>query len=124
MKKIFLRVYPFVLQAMGCLLLAIVCGIFIPIRPIHLVFKWGILPLVGAYTAFKITRKGNNPYISWILPPVMASFGGLIASMGYTPDAAGVFVCAFISIVGAAAGDVVNRELNRHPARTKKGGMK
>ena len=49
--------------------------------------SWIGMPLLGAVSAYRATRRGLLNYAAWIAPPV----------------------CALISLVGAAAGEVMNQ---------------
>lgn len=109
--KKYLRLFLF--QAAICGAVSLTGMLLRPVWWAHAVLIWALLPVVGAWTAFRAVRKGVNPYVSWILPPVAETFAGLIASMGYAPDAGGVFLTALIALVGGAAGDVVNRRTRR-----------
>ncbi len=82
------------------------------LRPLPALYHagiWVVIPLAGACTAAGIVRKGLNAYLSWLIPPLMAAVAGVIASMGYRPNAGSVFVCALVSICGAAYGDTYVR---------------
>lgn len=70
---------------------------------------WAAIPLLGAYTAMKAVLGGLNNYAAWIAPPVCAVLAS-IALWGFVPHAGPVLVCAFVSLVGAAAGDVRSRQ--------------
>lgn len=83
-----------------------------PARWLHLAATYGLLPLAGAYTAYRIVRAGVNPYVGWILPPLAATAAGFLASLGYAPAAGPVLLTAFFSLAGAAAGDVIQKQRN------------
>lgn len=75
-------------------------------RAVHGVCMWGLMPLAGAISACLATVKGLNNYAAWIAPPLMLLAG--YALVWNVPAQAGpVFLCAFISLVGAAAGQVL-----------------
>ena len=82
------------------------------IRPLNLVYPisiYALVPLFSSFSAYKLTRKGINPYLSFLLPPVAETLAGFTAAMGIGPEPLPVFITAFISLVGAAAGDVRNK---------------
>lgn len=70
---------------------------------------WAVMPLAGLYTAFKATRRGLLNYAAWIAPPVCMWLAHAVL-WGYAPAAGPVLVCAFVSLVGAAAGEVLNQQ--------------
>ena len=72
------------------------------------VIMWAALPVLGAYTAMKCVLRGLNNYAAWIAPPLCMTAAGLIL-WGYVPHAGPVLLCAFISLVGAAAGEVASK---------------
>ena len=70
---------------------------------------WGIVPALGSYTSFKVTRTGVNNYAAWVAPPLRQGaacilWAGSLLNPGY------VMATALISLVGAAAGDVLNKQ--------------
>ena len=67
------------------------------------------IPLLGAVTAARCVLRGLNNYAAWIAPPVCTAAASLIL-WGYVPHAGPVLMCAFISLVGAAAGEVLSNE--------------
>jgi len=73
------------------------------------VFTWALIPLLGAFTAYKSVLRGLNNYAAWIAPPVCMVAASLIL-WGYVPHAGPALLCAFISLVGAAAGEVKSQE--------------
>ena len=76
--------------------------------PLRVIFMW-LLPLTtGAWTACALARAGLTAYAAWILPPVIHSVVPWLL-IGYPPSAASMLVCAFVSLVGAATGDVLYR---------------
>lgn len=80
-----------------------------PLPVLYYILIYGFVPLFSAIFSLKLVVKSVNPYLAWILPPVAQSLGGLLAAMGIAPDPLPVMVTAFISLVGAAAGDVINK---------------
>ena len=80
--------------------------------PLRVVFLWLLPAAAGAWTACLLAKSGLNCYAAWIAPPVIHSIVPLIA-LGYLPSPFSMLLCAFVSLVGAAAGDVLNKR--KHP---------
>lgn len=70
---------------------------------------WGGMSAAGAVSAYRATRRGLLNYAAWIAPPVCMALAHWLV-WGYVPDGGCVLVCAFVSLVGAAAGEVMNRQ--------------
>ena len=70
---------------------------------------WVLMPLAGAFTACRAVQRGLLNYAAWIAPPVCL-FAAHTAIWGYVPPAGAMLVCAFISLIGAAAGEVIIRQ--------------
>lgn len=83
-----------------------------PVRWLYRAAAYGLLPLAGAYTAYRVVRGGVNPYLGWILPPLAATAAGFLVSLGYAPAAGPVLLTALFSLAGAAAGDVIQKQAN------------
>lgn len=81
-------------------------------RFVHNLCLWLLLPLAGGVSACIATRKGLLNYAAWIAPPVM-EFAASRILWGYAPEVAPVFFCAFISLVGAATGEVLKRSARK-----------
>ena len=79
---------------------------------VHAACMWGLSPILGFISALIATRKGLLNHAAWIAPPVMLFVGYLIA-WGYPPQPGPVLLCAFISLVGAATGEVCNQQQKR-----------
>ena len=79
---------------------------------VHAACMWGLSPILGFISALVATRKGLLNHAAWIAPPVMLFVGYLIA-WGYPPQPGPVLLCAFISLVGAATGEVCNQQQKR-----------
>lgn len=90
-----------VLAALAAMLGAVASGIA----------AWGVMPLAGMFSACRATRRGLLNYAAWIAPPACMAAGNLIC-WGYLPSAGPVLLCALISLVGAAAGEVLNMREN------------
>lgn len=79
---------------------------------VHALFQWGLMPLSGFISAMWATRKGLLNYVAWIAPPVMM-FAGNLLIWGYALSTGPVFLCGFVALVGAATGEVLNRQGRR-----------
>lgn len=69
---------------------------------------WGIMPIAGAISACLATKAGLLNYAAWIAPPLMLILGHNLL-WSYAPNPGPVLVCAFVSLVGAATGEVMKR---------------
>ena len=100
-------------QALIMLIIALL-STFLPLLfpaaalPLRIIFLWILPSAAGAWTACLLTQSGLNSYAAWIIPPVIHSVTPLIA-LGYLPAPFSMLLCAFISLVGAAAGDVLSK---------------
>ena len=70
---------------------------------------WIGMPLIGLFSACRTTRRGLLNYAAWLAPPAGMALGHLLV-WSYMPDPGPVLLCALISLVGAAAGEVLNRQ--------------
>lgn len=84
----------------------------IPGKIFHGICLWGVMPVCGFISACLATKKGLLNYAAWIAPPIMEIFGNLLV-WGYSPTMGPVFLCAFISLVGAATGEVLKVQTKR-----------
>ncbi len=76
--------------------------------PWYEIAAWGLMPILGAASAYLAARRGVNNYIAWLAPPICVYLAHYIA-VGYAPDEAGpTLLAALLAIVGAAAGHVRN----------------
>lgn len=66
---------------------------------------WVAVPLIGGVTAFRAVTAGLLNYLAWIAPPALLYIAH-IALWGYVPPVSAALLCAFVSLVGAAAGEV------------------
>ena len=76
---------------------------------VHGLFLWGVMPLGGMAAGYIAVRRGLNNYLGWLAPPLMEVLGNALV-WGYPPSAGPVFLCGFLALVGAAAGEVRKRE--------------
>lgn len=91
-------------------LIATFLPLFFPqaVIPLRVMFLWIMPPVLGALSAFCLTRAGLISFAAWIVPPIVHSAVPWIA-LGYPPPPGTMLLCALVSLVGAAAGDVLNR---------------
>ena len=67
---------------------------------------WGGLSIAGFIAACLATVNGLLNYAAWIMPPMMGLLGHYLV-WDYLPGAGPIFLCAFVSLVGAATGEVI-----------------
>ena len=75
----------------------------------HGIMSWLFMPIAGFISAMAATRAGLLNYAAWIAPPVMM-FAGHWIFWAYSPKVGPVALCAFISLVGAATGEVLKQQ--------------
>lgn len=74
---------------------------------------WIVLPLAGAATACAaVSRGGLSNYLAWIAPPLLFYSVHLLL-WGYAPLLGTTLICAGLSLVGAAAGEVMRTQKKR-----------
>ena len=94
------------------MLLISLCATFLPLlfpsisAPLRILFLWVLPAAFGAWSSCRLTRTGVISYAAWIAPPVVHSIVPWL-SIGYPPAGLSMALCAFVSLVGAAAGDVL-----------------
>lgn len=100
------------LQAGCCLAAALTAFVLKPLPVLHGILVWGLLPITALISAFITVRRGVNPYISWILPPVTFSLVEYFGSAGALPSWSGgcMVLIAFCAVVGSAAADVCGKQ--------------
>lgn len=76
--------------------------------PLRVIFLWILPCTLGPASACLLTCAGLTGYAAWIVPPVIHSALPWVL-IGYPPSPASMLICAFVSLVGAAAGDVLYR---------------
>ena len=70
---------------------------------------WAAVPLAGLMTSCQAVRRGLNNYLAWIVPaPTL--YGANLLVWGYAPPPGPALLTAFVSLVGAAAGQVLLRQ--------------
>lgn len=96
------------IQAAASLLLGALTALSILLGGfVHGAFAWGIMPLGGMAAGYAAVRRGLNNYLAFLAPPLMEALANLLI-WRYLPPVGPVFLCGFLSLVGAAAGEVRN----------------
>lgn len=75
---------------------------------LHQICTWLIFPAAALLSACLATRRGLLNYVAWLIPPAM-QFLGYFICWPYSIRPGPVFLCAFLSLIGAAAGEVLKR---------------
>ena len=83
---------------------------------LYAVLLWGGVPLAGLFTACRAVRRGLNNYLAWIAP-APCLFGAHWLLWGFSPAAGAGLLTAFLALVGAAAGEVLNQRDKAHRKR-------
>lgn len=78
-------------------------------RAVYGILIWAIVPLMGAVSAYRATRRGLNNYLAWLAPPICTVAVHALVWV-YLPEPGPALLCALVSLIGAAAGEVANRE--------------
>ena len=73
---------------------------------------WLLMPLAGCISACIATLKGLLNYAAWLAPAVVLTAVHALL-YGYAPHLGQIFLLAFVSLVGAAAGEVLLRQKKR-----------
>lgn len=84
---------------------------------LHSVLLWGAMPIAGSLSACQAVRRGLNNYLAWIAPAA-CMFAANHLIWGYAPSPGAALLTAFTSLVGAAAGEVLNQR-NRKNRNTR-----
>ena len=112
MKKKLNWLWALLIQSAAMLLLSLIGALTLYLgSTLHAIIQWAVLPIAGCASAYIATIVGLNNYIAWIAPPVMGFIAHLIA-WGFVPTPGPILLCALISLIGAAAGEVVKRQNN------------
>lgn len=84
-----------------------------PVSPaLYGALLWGAVPLAGLATACLAVRRGLNNYLAW-LAPAPCLYAAHYALWRFAPSPGAALLTAFASLVGAAAGEVLNRRGRR-----------
>lgn len=73
---------------------------------IHGLLLWGLVPLAGLLTSCRAVQRGLLNYAAW-LAPAACLYGMNMLVWGFAPSAGAALLTAFLSLVGAAAGEVL-----------------
>ena len=108
--KVFLRgLLILLIQAVCCFAVALGISLTLYIGGVlYNLCLWGLMPVFGALSACIATIKGVNNYLAWIVPPSAVMLAWVI-QWGYSITPGPIFVCALISLIGAATGEVIKR---------------
>ena len=67
---------------------------------------WVGVPLTGLFSACQAVRRGLNNYLAWLVPaPCLYAAHRLV--WGFSPSAGAALLTALVSLIGAAAGQVL-----------------
>ena len=82
---------------------------------------WVATPVAGLVTACRAVQRGLNNYLAWI-PPAPCLYLANWLIWGYAPPAGPALLTALTSLVGAAAGQVLQQrgEENKQHARRRR----
>ena len=112
-KKHWIWLWAWLIQFVAMLALSLLAALSIMAgKFVHGLCLWVLLPTAGAASACAATRAGLLNYAAWIAPPAMEYLANDIL-WGYAPEVGPVFFCAFISLVGAATGEVLKRQARK-----------
>lgn len=89
-----------------CLIVSAAYGVHPPV--LYTVSAWIVTPLFGAYTAFRAVLRGLSNYAAWIAPPA-CMFAAHCIVWGFSPSPGPALLCAFVSLIGAATGEVLKQ---------------
>lgn len=110
MKK---RMLSLLMQFAICFLASFLMYLLKPVPVLFDILLYACFPLFSLIGACIVVGRGVNPYAAWLLPPVAETLSGFLASMGYAPGFLSILITAFASLIGAAAGDVINKQGKR-----------
>ena len=99
--------WAWALQAAEMLAAALIAAFSQGINPaLHAVMLWGVIPVLGLFTACRAVLRGLNNYLAWIAPAACL-FAANYLLWGYSPPAGPALLTALTALVGAAAGQVL-----------------
>lgn len=101
------------IQFASILFVSLIVLLLRPIPVIYEILIYGFVPCICMYSAGKLVLKGINPYLTWILPPIGETAAGFLITMGFGPQPLPIMITAFLSLVGAAAGDVMKKAMKK-----------
>lgn len=101
------------LQILEMLTLGALASLALGLHPMaYNLALWLVMPLLGAVSACRAVQRGLLNYAAWIAPPACMLLSHTLI-WGYVPPAGAMLLCAFISLIGAAAGEVLVRQKRR-----------
>lgn len=109
--------WALLLQGLSFFTVSVIC-IFLPFLfengapVIEKASQFVALPVIGGVSAYVSTRKGLNNYVAIVAPPILMPVAYQLLTGAAPYYFGGVFLCALVSIIGAAAGEVVNMREN------------
>ena len=97
------------IQAALMMVLSLLAGLsFMLGSVIYGICMWVLLPAAGAISACIATMKGLLNYAAWIAPWA-CMLAAHVLLYGYAPGLGSLLLCAFVSLVGAATGEVIRQ---------------
>ncbi len=106
MKK---HILPLLFQFISVFFASLISFLLRPVSILFSIMIYAVIPLFSSYFSLRTVLKGINPYLAWILPPVAQTLAGFLITLGIGPDPLPIMITAFVALVGAAAGDVLNK---------------
>ena len=102
-----MKKYLLSLAAQFLFSLILAFGIYLlkPLNGLHAALKWVLYPFFCGVSAFMLVKKGLNPYVSWLLPPLALVPVATFMTGGYLPEGGLLLLTSFIGIVGAATSE-------------------
>ena len=98
-------ILAWLLQIAAMLAVCLLQALTYTVHPaLYAALLWALVPLAGAYTAYRAVRRGLLNYAAWIAPPVCL-YAAHYAIWGFAPSAGAALLTAFCALVGAAAGE-------------------
>ena len=106
MKRHFKWPAAWAIQIAEALIVGALASLSLGLHPaVYNLAMWALVPIAGAFSAFQAVRRGLLNYAAWIAPPACLCAAHTLI-WGYLPHAGAMLLCAFIALVGAAAGEV------------------
>lgn len=98
------------LQALAMLVLGIMTALSLWLGGfVHGLFIWLLMPLGSAAACYICVCKGLNNYLALLAPPLMEMLGNLLI-WSFLPKPGPILLCAFVSLIGSAAGEVSKQQ--------------
>ncbi|MBQ6716346.1 MAG: hypothetical protein IJN21_07490 [Clostridia bacterium] len=93
-------------QFSSVFLLSFIAYLIRPVPVVHEIVIYALVPLFSSVSAGWIVLKGVNPYLAWIFPPIAMTLASFLSTLGIGSSPLPMMITAFVSLIGAAAGDV------------------